>query len=131
MTYYTGTADSLLGNPTKANNVELDLLSILQAKLAAQGLKYQAFTQTLGDFETPGWINGQLPEREPAVSGRGRSEIPHSLLGPYRINLVLYPDAFQGILNRRSFDRALSESKRCAPAVTDWFQLHLREGPDR
>jgi len=80
MTYYSGVADSMNGNATQANTVELDFLSILQSKLAAKGLKYQSFVQPLGDFEAPGYVNGNLRDLRlvDSVVILARSDLPAS-----------------------------------------------------
>lgn len=61
MKYWTGPADSLWGLSNKANKIELDFLQVLTSKLTAKGVPYTPIAVTaLGDFEAPGFVNGQL-----------------------------------------------------------------------
>jgi endonuclease/exonuclease/phosphatase family metal-dependent hydrolase len=44
--YWTGPPDSLWGNPTRANHLELDFLQVLRNKLKARGVPYQVVNVT-------------------------------------------------------------------------------------
>src|SRR5262245_14325784 len=54
--FRTGEPDSLLGNPTQADQVEFDYLSILLGELSERGLHYRVVAVTEEfDFELPGF----------------------------------------------------------------------------
>jgi hypothetical protein len=60
---FTGAPDSLWGNPTRANHLELDFLQILQARLKARGLPYRTVNVTPGgETESAAFVRGSLQD---------------------------------------------------------------------
>jgi len=61
--FWTGAPDSLRGNPTQADNLQLDFLQTLEDKLAAKGLPYETVDVAEGCAqELPAFIQGKLQD---------------------------------------------------------------------
>ena len=57
--YWTGPPDSLVGNPTPADHLELDFLQILRDKLKAKKLPYKVVNVTTeNESESPAFVRG-------------------------------------------------------------------------